>query len=96
MDAGDIAVSYVPKNPARRGISDATLLAAKPKSTPYKVFVGNGLYLEVKPNGAKLWRWKYRLLGKESRVALGSYPKLSLREAREVMEAESPRVLRRL
>ena len=87
MDAGDAAVSHAPKSPTRRGISDAALRAAKPTSKPYKLFAGNGLYLEVKPNGAKHWRWKYRLLGKENRVALGSYPKLSLREAREAMEA---------
>ena len=87
MDAGDAAVSHAPKSPTRRGISDAALRAAKPTSKPYKLFAGNGLYLEVKPNGAKHWRWKYRLLGKENRVALGSYPKLSIREAREAMEA---------
>ena len=86
MDAGDAAVSHAPKSPTRRGISDAALRAAKPTSKPYKLFAGNGLYLEVKPNGAKHWRWKYRLLGKENRVALGSYPKLPLREAREAME----------
>ena len=34
---------------------------------PYKIAVGDGLYLEIKPNGSKLWRWKYRLLGKEMR-----------------------------
>lgn len=86
IDAGDAAVSHAPKSPTRRGISDAALRAAKPTSKPYKLFAGNGLYLEVKPNGAKHWRWKYRLLGKENRVALGSYPKLPLREAREAME----------
>ena len=74
MDAGDAAVSHAPKSPTRRGISDAALRAAKPTSKPYKLFAGNGLYLEVKPNGAKHWRWKYRLLGKENRVALGSCP----------------------
>ena len=53
MDAGDAAVSHAPKSPTRRGISDAALRAAKPTSKPYKLFAGNGLYLEVKPNGAK-------------------------------------------
>ena len=57
MDAGFAAVSDAPKSQARRGISDAALRAAKPKSTPYKLSAGNALYLEVKPNGAKLWRW---------------------------------------
>ena len=51
----------------RRGISDAALRAAKPNDKPYKIAVGDGLYLEVKPSGSKLWRWKYRLLGKEMR-----------------------------
>lgn len=47
-----------------------------------------GLYLEVtrpgprNPGGSKLWRWKYRFLGKEKRLALGHYPQVSLAEAR--------------
>lgn len=46
MDAGDAAVSHAPKSPTRRGISDAALRAAEPTSKPYKLFAGNGLYLE--------------------------------------------------
>lgn len=71
----------------RRGISDAALRAAKPNDKPYKIAVGDGLYLEVKPNGSKLWRWKYRLLGKENRCSFGKYPNLTLKEARDAMEA---------
>lgn len=41
-----------------------------------------GLYLEVLPNGGKYWRMKYRYAGKEKRLALGIYPKVSLAEAR--------------
>jgi len=41
-----------------------------------------GLYLEVQPNGAKHWRWKYRYAGKEKRLALGTYPAVSLKQAR--------------
>jgi integrase len=41
-----------------------------------------GLYLEVRPNGSKLWFLKYRANGKESRIALGAYPEVSLAEAR--------------
>ncbi|MCW5664020.1 MAG: tyrosine-type recombinase/integrase [Piscinibacter sp.] len=41
-----------------------------------------GLYLEVTPNGSKHWRWKYRFAGKEKRLALGSYPAVSLSQAR--------------
>lgn len=42
-----------------------------------------GLYLLVKPQGAKLWRWKYRHGGKEKLMALGTYPDVSLAQARE-------------
>lgn len=84
---GSAAGSHGSVSPSRRGISDAALRAAKPSNKPYKLSAGGGLYLEVKPNGSKLWRWKYRLLGKENRTALGNYPKLLLRDAREAMEA---------
>ncbi len=46
-----------------------------------------GLYLEVMPTGAKLWRWKYRYGGKESRLALGAYPEVSLKQARTDRDA---------
>lgn len=42
-----------------------------------------GLYLEVTPNGSKRWFAKYRFDGKEKRLALGSYPGVSLKVARE-------------
>jgi integrase len=71
----------------RRTVSDVALRAAKPAEKPYKIAVGNGLYMEVTPTGSKLWRWKYRLDGKENRFALGAYPRLSLKEAREKVEA---------
>ncbi|MBY0233940.1 MAG: integrase arm-type DNA-binding domain-containing protein [Burkholderiaceae bacterium] len=44
---------------------------------------GAGLYLEVSPNGAKRWFWKFYPEGKESRLALGSYPDVSLKKARQ-------------
>ncbi|KWT64462.1 MULTISPECIES: integrase arm-type DNA-binding domain-containing protein [unclassified Variovorax] len=41
-----------------------------------------GLYLEVAPNGSKRWFWKYYFDGKEKRLALGSYPDITLKAAR--------------
>tara|TARA_R110002094_G_scaffold153391_1_gene140930 strand:+ start:165 stop:1307 length:1143 start_codon:yes stop_codon:yes gene_type:complete len=41
------------------------------------------MYLEVRPNGSKYWRYKYRFIGKEKLLALGVYPETSLAEARE-------------
>lgn len=46
-----------------------------------------GLYLEVTSGGAKLWRWKYRFTGKEKRLALGTYPAVSLGQARAARDA---------
>jgi hypothetical protein len=45
-----------------------------------------GLYLEVVPTGGKLWRWKFRYAGKEKRLALGSYPAVSLANARRARD----------
>ena len=42
-----------------------------------------GLYLEVSPNGSKRWFWKYRKAGKEGRLALGTYPAVTLKAARD-------------
>jgi hypothetical protein len=41
-----------------------------------------GLYLEVSPGGSKRWFWKYRIAGVEKRIALGSYPAVSLKDVR--------------
>lgn len=56
---------------------------AQPKIKPYKLADEKGLYLLVMPNGAKYWRLKYRFGGKEKVLALGVYPEVSLKEARE-------------
>lgn len=53
----------------------------------YKKADERGLYIEVHPSGSKLWRFKYRFLGKDKRLALGRYPEVSLAEARERREA---------
>jgi len=55
---------------------------AKPKEKPYKLADGGGLYLLVNPNGAKYWRLKYRVAGKEKLLALGVYPDVTLAVAR--------------
>ncbi len=56
---------------------------AEIREKPYKMADGGGLYLEVRPNGSKLWRMKYRINGKEKRLAIGSYPIIGLADARE-------------
>ncbi|WNL47921.1 tyrosine-type recombinase/integrase [Dyella sp. BiH032] len=73
-------------------ITDVALRKAKPQDKPYKIAVSNGLYLLVNPIGSKLWRWKYRVAGKEKLLALGSYPVVSLQDARQRHE-EARRLL---
>jgi len=59
-------------------LKDAEIRALKGRETSYKVADGKGLYVEVFPNGSKLWRQKYRIGGKEKRLALGAYPEVTL------------------
>jgi integrase len=56
--------------------------ALKPREKAYKVADGKGLYLLVQPSGSLLWRVKFRFYGVEKRMALGQYPDVSLKEAR--------------
>lgn len=63
-------------------LNDTVLRNAKPKEKPYKLTDGDGMFLLVKPNGGKYWRLKYRVLGKEKLLALGTYPEVSLADAR--------------
>jgi integrase len=56
---------------------------AKPKEKPYKLSDGGGLYLLIKPDGAKYWRMGYRFQGKEKLLAFGKYPEVTLAEARQ-------------
>lgn len=63
------------------------LTDAEAKNTKYgqgknKRFDGHGLFLWLRPNGAKLWRWKYRINGVEKQLAIGTYPEISLKQAR--------------
>ena len=55
---------------------------AKPREKPYKIADGMGLYLLIKPKG-KYWRYDYRYLKKRKTLALGKFPDVSLREARD-------------
>ena len=57
--------------------------SAKARETPYKLADGGGLTLLVKPNGAKLWRFRYRFQGRENMLAVGSYPDTDLALARD-------------
>lgn len=68
-------------------LTDTAIRNAKPAAKPVRMFDGGGLYLEVSPAGGKLWRLKYRIAGKEKRLALGAYPDVGLKDARERRDA---------
>lgn len=69
-------------------LTDVRCRSAKPsEGSNRKLFDGGGLFLEIRTNGSKLWRLKYRHLGKEKLLALGAYPTVGLAEAREQREA---------
>ncbi|HNQ04894.1 MAG TPA: integrase arm-type DNA-binding domain-containing protein [Thiobacillaceae bacterium] len=68
-------------------LSDAKIRTAKPDAKPYKLSDGGGLFLLIQPSGSKLWRWKFRLNGKENLFAVGSYPEVGLADARAARDA---------
>ncbi|MGB7598110.1 MAG: integrase arm-type DNA-binding domain-containing protein, partial [Gallionella sp.] len=63
--------------------SDATLKSIKPLQSTLRVSDGDGLYLLVKPDGAKWWRFDYSIGGKRKTLSLGVYPDTSLSSARK-------------
>ena len=68
-------------------LTDAAVRQAKPADKPRKLFDGRGLYLLILPAGGKYWRFKYRFGGKEKLLALGAYPDVSMKQARERRDA---------
>lgn len=67
-------------------LTSAKIRTLKPSDKPFKVSDSHGLYLLVKPGGSRHWYLKYRINGKESRIALGAYPAVSLSDARQQRE----------
>jgi hypothetical protein len=65
------------------GLTTKEIENAKPGSQPYKLADGGGLCLLISPTGARLSRWRYRFDGTEKMMALGEYPLVTLKEARE-------------
>lgn len=68
----------------RARLTDSQVRGAKPAAKLFKLFDGGGLFLLVKPNGAKLWRYKYRLGKTENLFAVGQYPETGIQKAREL------------
>lgn len=67
-------------------LTDVKIRQAKATDRVLKLTDGNGLHLEVKPNGSKLWRYRYKIAGKENLFAVGEYPSMSLQDARKARD----------
>ncbi len=63
-------------------LTDIRIRNAKPEAKSYKLSDGGGMYLLVKPDGARYWRMDYRFAGKRRTLALGVYPTTTLSKAR--------------
>ncbi len=68
-------------------LTDTKIRSLKAKAKPYKIADYDGLFLAIQPSGSKLWRFKYRYLGKEKLLSIGPYPSISLAQARKVRDA---------
>lgn len=68
-------------------LNDLRCKNAKPKTKPYKLSDTGGLYLYITSSGNKAWRLKYRYLGKEKTLTIGSYPAIPLQEARKLRDS---------
>ena len=63
-------------------LTDTAIRTALAGAKDRKLADDKGLYLLLTAGGSKLWRFKYRVNGKEKKLALGAYPEVSLKEAR--------------
>jgi len=63
-------------------LTDTKLRTLKSTERPTRLFDGDGLYIELRPNGGKWWRFKYRFDGKEKLISFGTYPEVPLALAR--------------
>ncbi|HYK80737.1 MAG TPA: Arm DNA-binding domain-containing protein, partial [Micropepsaceae bacterium] len=59
----------------------------KPRAKPFKISDGGGLFVLVAPDGTRYWRMAYRFNGKQKTLAFGTYPTVSLSEARDARDA---------
>lgn len=73
-------------------LTDTAIRKTKPTEKPFKLADSSGLYLLIKPNGSKLWYMKYRIDGKEKKLAFGPYPDISLFRARQLRDAARAKV----
>ena len=67
-------------------LTDTQIKSARPKQKDFSLYDGDGLRVLVKVNGVKSWRFDYTrpFVKKRNTLSLGSYPELSLSDARNI------------
>ncbi|WP_408609241.1 Arm DNA-binding domain-containing protein [Alteripontixanthobacter muriae] len=72
-------IGGIRKTGGRRGpqvaLTDTAIRNAKPCEEPFKLSDAGGLFLSVQPSGGKLWRLKFRIVGRKKKLATGTYPR---------------------
>jgi integrase len=63
-------------------LTDTKLRSLKPRNVVFRIADTNGLCIEIRPAGSKIWRYRYRFAGNANMLTLGEYPAVSLAEAR--------------
>ncbi|MBO6584188.1 MAG: tyrosine-type recombinase/integrase [Hyphomonas sp.] len=74
-------------------LTDSEIEGFEPRARSYKRSDGHALYIFITPNGSKLWRMSYRFEGKQKTLSFGSYPIVSIEEARD-LRTRAKRLLR--
>ena len=64
-------------------LTDTAARQAKAKEKAYTLKDSDGLFLYIAENGTKSWHYRFTWHGKQPRISLGTYPEISLRDARE-------------
>ena len=67
-------------------LTDVRIRAAKPAAKAHQLVDNGGLHLFVMPKGGKLWRLRYKVVGREKLLSFGSCPYVTLAAAREARE----------
>jgi integrase len=75
-----------------RMLTNLAVKAARPKAAAYKLTDGGGLHLYVAPTPRWTWRWRFRIAGKEQLLTLGSWPEMSLDQARAARDQARERL----
>lgn len=74
-------------------LTDTAVRNLKATEKAYKKSDANGLYILVKTNGAKLWRYDYAIFGRRRTLAIGAYPIVSLADARKARDEAKKLIL---